>query len=111
MQGFEQRYRVLLARGQALVWRTAADVVFDLIQATNALDRLFGEQRVLGDVDLVKMSPCMRHTGNLLGTSGNPGLGLQEQRFEAGIRIDLQLALEARQMFLRIFAVPTRRVL
>ncbi len=85
-------------------------MILDLIQTTNALDRLFGERRVLGDVDLVKMSPRMRHAGNLLDARRNTRLGLQEQRFEAGIRIDLQLALEARQMFLRIFAVPTRRV-
>jgi hypothetical protein len=86
-------------------------MIFDLIQTAHALERLFGERRVLRDVHLKKMSPRMCHARNLLDARRNPGLCRQEQRLEAGVRIDLQLAFKARQMLLRIFAVPTRRVL
>jgi hypothetical protein len=46
------------------------------------------------------MSPGVRHAGNLLDARRNPGLRRQEQRLKARVRIDLQLAFEARQMFL-----------
>jgi hypothetical protein len=51
---------------------------------------------LLRDAHFKKMSPRVRHTRDLFDARRNPGLRRQEQRLEAGVRIDLQLALEAR---------------
>ena len=52
----------------------------------------------------------VRQAGDFLDARSHPGFVRHKERLKARVRIDLQLALEARQMLLRIFAMPTRRV-
>src|SRR5260370_13139745 len=101
MQVFEQRHRISLPYRETPLGRTTAYMILDLIQTTNALERLFGERRVQRDLHLKKMPPRMGHAGNLFDARSNSRLRRQEQRLKAGVCIDLQFALKARQMLLR----------
>src|SRR6266481_7877495 len=83
MQGIEQRHRVSLTCREALLGRTTADMILDLIQTANALESLFGERRVQRDLHLKKMPPRMGHAGNLFDARRNPRLSRQEQRLKA----------------------------
>src|SRR5271170_686511 len=98
MQDIEQWDRVFMPYRQALLGRTTADVIFDLIQTADARERLFGERRVLRDMHIKEMPPGVPHAGYLFDARSRPRLRRQEQRLEARVRIDLQLALKSRQV-------------
>lgn len=62
----------------------------------------------MGLVQVEPLAAHVRPTGDFQHARRNAGFARHKERLKARIRIHLQLALEAGQMLLRIFAMPTR---
>src|SRR6202008_4713172 len=90
-------------RGQAV------DLALDLEEPADVLERLGGDRRLGGQVNLVDLAPDMGPAGDLGHGRRLPALALIE-RPEACIAIGLEEAAEPRQMGARMLPLAIGRV-
>ena len=76
-----------------MLGRLAADLGLDRVEPGDLGECLSGERRLGRRVEFVEPSPAMRPTENQLDRAA------LHQGGEPGVAIDLQLAVEAREMF------------
>ena len=86
-----------------LGWQSVDDLL-DRIELANAIERLFGDRRAGGGVDVKELAPHMCPAASL----DNPTAG--EQFIEPGIAIGVNDAAELLQMRLRVLAFAVGRV-
>src|SRR5271166_4957424 len=91
----DDRTAALLAAGAAVLGRLAADLGLDRVEPGDLSQRLSGERRLGRRVELVEASPAMRPTENQLDRAA----AALRQSGEPRVAIDMQLAVEACEMF------------
>jgi hypothetical protein len=86
----------------------AADGRLDFVQLTDAIQRLASQWRGMGLVQVEPLAAHVRPTSDFQDTRRHAGFARHKERLKARVRVHLQLALEAGQMLLWIFSMPTR---
>ncbi len=105
----DQGFAPGLPRRPPVFRRLAADVVFYAVEFSDSSQRLFGDRRWPGDVNVVELPPRVGPAGGL----DDVGLGVclgRVKLVEAGVAIRLQRALELGQVLPGVFALAVGTV-
>jgi hypothetical protein len=106
----EQRERAFLAHGVAPLGLETVDLGFDLEQPRHLLQRLLGDRRTGGGVDLEQLSPAVRPACDLDQPSvAAARVGLIEA-VEAGVAVGVQETMAAFEQRPRMLALAVGRV-
>ena len=87
-----------------MLGRQAADRLLDPVELADVIERLLGDRRSRGGVDIEEFAPHMRPTGGF----GDPVAG--EQFVEPGIAVGMDDAGELLQVGSRVLALAVGRV-
>ena len=74
MQGIEQRLRLLLPDGLALIGRKLPDLALDLVDPTELLQRELGDLALIGCMQIKELAPRVRQAADLGHATGDQGL-------------------------------------
>ena len=107
MEGFDLWLGLMLPDSIALVGKLAFDLALDVIELTNAIERVLGDLRFGSGPDVVEVAPEMRPAGGFteLGAAIGPYL---IESFEASVSIGLQDTGAVLQMLAGMFALSIR---
>src|SRR3712207_1687318 len=101
MQGLHDRLATLLPNLPPLLSGAAADLRLDPVEISDLSQRLFGQGRARGLVDLIEPTSTGRPA------EGDPDLTrpVHEQALEATVAVHLQDTVEVSQMLRRVLAL------
>jgi hypothetical protein len=105
MHRFDQRTGLLPARAQSFVGGPATDVRLDRVESGDPAQSLFGDRRLRGDLNVVKLPPCMRPTEGEFDR-----FTVTSNANEASIAVGLQQTPEAFQVARRMLALAVLAV-